>query len=312
MMPRTREVLANGDPEAERYNWKWTAWAVQNPDLQAEVALVFRGLKGTGKGFWGHTLRIIFGEHGLYISSPVHLIGNFNGHLEGCVFMFADEAYAVADKKSESILKALVTEPVMMVERKGIDARQVKNRLHVMMGANQDWVVPATGDERRFVINEVSDARRGDKDYFTALYAERDNGGLEAMFYDLLNTDLGDWHPRQIYETKALREQKRYSLTGEDEWLEAVLQDGEVPGRLKNQHNRAITLVLMQDMKDRVPKLRGMSETAFGRFLGKNGCTKWRTTTARGWEFPPLTEARKAWAARFGHWEWEEEITDWQ
>jgi hypothetical protein len=47
-----------------------------------------------------------------------------------------------------------------------------------MMGANQKWVVPATGDERRFSVNEVSDARRQDKDYFIALYAELNNGGL--------------------------------------------------------------------------------------------------------------------------------------
>jgi hypothetical protein len=68
----------------------------------------------------------------------------------------------------------------------------------------------------------------------------------------------------------------------------------------------------MQDMKDRVPKLRGMSETAFGRFLRKNGCTRWRTAMARGWEFPPLAKMRKQWEKGFGRWEWEEEIMDWQ
>lgn len=306
------KILANGDPLAERYNWNWAAWAVQNPGLPAEVALAFRGLKGTGKGLWGHAVRTIFGQHGLYISSPGHLIGQFNGHLESCVFLFADEAFAVDDKKSESVLKALVTEPVMMVERKGIDARQVKNLLHVMMAANQDWVVPATGDERRFVVNEVSDARRGDKNYFDALFAERDNGGLEALFYDLLHTDLGEWHPRQIYETKALREQKRYSLSGEDEWLEAVLQDGAIPGHEPTNPRRATSQAMMSDAARRFPRLRYTSETAFGRFLGNNGCWKWRTAGARGWEFPPLSAARSKWEARFGGWEWEEVLEDWQ
>src|SRR5262249_16811054 len=157
----------------------------------------------------------------------------------------------------------------LMIERKGIDARQVKNRLHVMMGANQKWVVPATGDERRFVVNEVSEARRNDKAYFDALYAERDNGGLEALLCDLLRTHLGDWHPRQIYQTKALREQKEHSLSGEDEWLEAVLQEGIIPGRT-DRPDRSDTKNLFRDARDRIPILRNISEAAFGRFLRKD------------------------------------------
>lgn len=44
-------------------------------------------------------------------------------------------------------------------------------------------------------------------------------GGLEAMLYDLVRFDLGDWHPRQVYETDALREQKEQSLPPLEEWF---------------------------------------------------------------------------------------------
>jgi hypothetical protein len=307
-------ILANGDPLAARYIWSWTAWGVQHPDMPAEVALVFQGLKGVGKGFWAHAVRRIFGEHGLYINSPTHLVGNFNGHLEGCVLLFSDEAFAVTDKRSESTLKGLLTEPVLIVERKGIDARQVKNLLHIIMVANHDWVVPATGDERRFAVNAVSGERRGDRGYFAALYAELNNGGLEALLYDLLHTDLGNWHPREIYETDALREQKVHSLSGEDEWLEAVLQEGALPSHLKDCPDRAIARTLAEDVRDRVPAIRyKMSDTAFGRFLRKNGCVSWRTAGIRGWQFPPLNEMRASWEKRFGGWKWDElGLKDWQ
>ena len=304
-------ILADGNPQATQYIWRWIAWAVQHPDEQAGVALVFRGLKGTGKGAMGHALRDIFGEHGFYINSPQHLVGNLNGHLEGCSLLFADEAFAVADKRSEGVLKRLLTEPVLIIERKGIDAKQTKNRLHVIMAANQSWVVPATGDERRFVVFQVSPARRGDRDYFAKLYAEIENGGLEALLYDLLHTDLADWHPREIYETDALREQKAHSLTPEEEWLEAVLQEGTLPGM--EPGNRIAAKAALDDARERIPKLKYVSETAFGRFLRKQGCTPWRTCSTRGWQFPPLSEARTTWDNKFGYWPWDEPaLTEWQ
>jgi hypothetical protein len=302
-------ILSNGDPLAAKYNWNWSAWAVQHPDEQAEVALCFQGLKGTGKGTWGHVIRRIFGPHGTHISQQGHLVGTFNAHLEGCVYLFADEAYAVDDKKAEGVLKGLITEPVLMCEPKHMNAYQIRNRLHVLIVANHKWLVPATGDERRFAVNQVSDARRNDTAYFSALYSEINTGGTGALFHDLLHTDLGNFHPRQVYDTKALQEQ-----TGEEEWLQAVLQDGYIPGREDGRLDRVAANSIWKDAQSRIPKLRWMSETSFGNWLRKDwGCRKWRTANLRGWQFPPLPEMRAAWENKFGGWPWDEpELKEWQ
>ena len=47
---------------------------------------------------------------------------------------------------------------------------------------------------------EVSDARLGDTKYWKALHQQINEGGAEAMFYELRLMDLGDWHPREIPE----------------------------------------------------------------------------------------------------------------
>src|SRR5262245_8374300 len=84
-----------------------------------------------------------------------------------------------------------------------------------------------SGDPCTYVIgNSPEDVRRA---YFNALYHELENGGLEAMLYDLLNLEIGNWHPRQVYETEALREQKEQSLSLLEQWLEQVLQEGKLP-----------------------------------------------------------------------------------
>ena len=152
------EVLADGNRAYAEYIFKFAAWAVQNPGDRAEVALVFRGGKGSGKGTFANALKRMFGQHGLQIFNSKHLVGAFNGHLRNCLLLFADEAFWAGDKQGESVLKGLITEPALMIEQKGVDAAPWKNRLHVIMAANADWVVPASHDERRYAMFDASPA----------------------------------------------------------------------------------------------------------------------------------------------------------
>ncbi|MFA6922514.1 MAG: DUF5906 domain-containing protein, partial [Gallionella sp.] len=117
-----RNVVCAGHTDLYEYLIKWIAYTIQHPDKPAGAAIVLRGEKGSGKGTLGHFLRAIWGNHGLHISNAKHLVGNFNGHLVDTCFLFADEAFYSGDKQHEGVLKALVTEPTIIVERKGIDA----------------------------------------------------------------------------------------------------------------------------------------------------------------------------------------------
>jgi hypothetical protein len=65
------------------------------------VAVVLRGLKGTGKGMVGQLLMGIFRDHALHITHSKHLVGNFNAHLVDALFLFLDEAYWAGDKQDE-------------------------------------------------------------------------------------------------------------------------------------------------------------------------------------------------------------------
>ena len=315
--------LAAGDRKAAEYILRFAAWSVQHPGERAEVALVFQGGKGCGKGVFLGALARCFGEHGMQIFNQEHLIGKFNGHLRSCLYLFVDEGYWAGNRKGESILKGLITEPILVIEQKGIDPVQWPNRLHVAMAANADWVVPASAGERRYAVFKCADtyvkghceddAREA---YFTALHNELQNGGLEAMLFDLLHWNLGSWHPRQVPETKALREQKEQSLSPIEQWLEQVLQDGTLPGAgiLRSDDNRrdfSPTRALIDNAKDRAPQLRWhLSDKQMGIFLRKHGCIPLKDRNGklevRGWKFPPLAQMRADWSKRFGGWEWQD------
>lgn len=270
------QVLCDGDDKHASYVLKWIAWMFQNPDKRAEVAIVFRGGKGTGKGVLGRALRTACGQHGLHISSSKMLVGDFNSHLRDCIFLFADEAFWAGDKQGEGSLKRLITEDTLMIEAKGRDAVQVRNMLHVLMASNEDWVVPTSIDERRYAVFDVSDRHRQDTGYFTSL-VEALETELPAFVEHCLAVDLNGWHPRDdVPKTKALADQTHESEDPARALLRQCLETGLLPGTHPHYHqpNELMAQSFMSKLKSRAFGAR-VTDTAVGRLLGKiPGVTK--------------------------------------
>jgi hypothetical protein len=305
------DVLGAGDPQAGLYIERWLAYTVQHPDVVGETVLVLQGDEGTGKGTLARAMLKVFGPHGLPISQPKLLIGGFSGHLHYCCFLFLDEAFWAGDVQAEGRLKSLITEDTVTIEPKYFAPFQVPNLLHILMSSNSDWVVPAGPHARRYAVFKVSDKRMDDFAYFSALRSELDNGGAEAMLYDLLRLDLGDWRPRQIYKTAALAEQKAHSLRGLPAWIEQMLQEGSLPyGGFNGYPNRALT----EDLTEHAKQFdKYTNKSLVPRELKKLFSVQpFGSGTARGWKFPPLPECRKLFEARFGPWEWHYDIEEWQ
>jgi hypothetical protein len=305
-------VLAEGNAEHADYIIKWAAWAIQNPAEPAEVALVFKGGRGTGKGTFARSLKHLFGQHGLQITSSNHLTGRFNSHLRDCCLLFADEALAPEDKKAESILKGLITEPEFTVEGKGLNAIQARNRLHIIMASNEEWVVPAGADERRFAIFTTAEGRKS-KEYFTELYTQMSNGGLEAMLHDLQAVDLTDWHPRyNVPETKSLNDQKEQSLNPADQFFLNLLEEGRIPGAKMSppdivySNDQLEGFGLYTIMRSASPKLRELSDQKLATILKRWGCSRVTNGSARGWGFPELPTLRTEWERRYGARQWDQ------
>jgi hypothetical protein len=230
ILDHIHEVVCRADDRIYDYAISWLATKVQFPGVPPETAFVMRGEKGTGKGTLGHTIRKIFGVHGMYITQAEHLVGKFNQHLLNCCLLFADEAFFAGDKRHEKVLQALSTEPTLVIEKKGTDAFQAVNRLGIIMATHSTWAVPASADERRYFVVDVSDARRGDRHYFTELWqAVNDPDVLAAFLHELLEVDLNGFNIRDIPHTEGLNDQKLASLGDFEKWLMRCLFFGYLP-----------------------------------------------------------------------------------
>jgi hypothetical protein len=314
------KLVASGNgPDAERYLVGWLARKVQLPGEQAETAIMLRGTQGVGKGALGHAMCRIFGGHAMHISQSEHLVGKFNSHLLDCCLLFADEAFFAGDRRHVSVLKALITEGVIAVEPKFVNAFQARNRLGVIMASNDDFVVPAGRDERRFFCLDVPDSRKGDRAYFKRYFdAVADPKQLGAFLRWLLDRDLRGFEVRDVPQTATLLDQKIAALGEPERWLLSRLHLGTFPGvcGLERDDRGMISrgwpdwlaTQLLYDDYQQVTRMNGqprfmLNAVQFGQFMGRYyPCTRPRNEKSRlrGYQFGSLDEARAAFEAYHG------------
>lgn len=318
MRALVKDVLCAGDQASYDYVVKWMAHMVQHPARPAEVAMVFKGSKGSGKGTFCRALTELAGKHGRHVTSPEHFTGRFNEHLADTIMLFVDEGFWAGDKKAEGQLKGLITEKSMSYEGKGKPIFEGPNQLHVVMASNEDWVVPATHDERRFAVFEADDNAAKAFPHFAALNEddgpERDKM-LSAMLYDLMHMELGDWHPRKdVPQTQALIDQKLegFRKSPLDGWWYSCLENGEV-----NMLNGVMAHwpdswmagpeekdLMLTSLHVSTKEALGISKTKLAKYLGQAGVImgdKVRNSqNQKVWSVPSLDEARRSFEAKIG------------
>lgn len=223
------DVICSGNTKHFNFLMGWMARMIQRPAEQGEVAVVLKGVEGTGKGTLARALLRLLGQHGLAISNAKHLVGAFNEHLRDTVFLFADEAFWAGDRAHTGVLKALITEPSLMIEGKFQNATQMPNYVHLMMASNERWVVPAGLESRRFFVLLVSEDRANDHRYFADVWRQMESeGGYAAMLRELLDYDLNQYNPRDVPVTVGLQDQRKLSLPIPEEWWQEALYRGYV------------------------------------------------------------------------------------
>lgn len=212
------------------YLWvlAWLADIVQNPGAKAGTAIVLRGLQGTGKSIVGEYFGRIVKPHFLQVNNSRHLLGNFNAHQYGAIFALCDEAFWAGEKSGEGVLKDIITSHTMNIERKGVDVIKVPNCIRLLITSNNAWVVPAAGDDRRFLVLDVAEDVIQDHEYFSKLHEEMQNGGPAALLHYLLGYDCSGLNLRKPPQTEALIEQKIETLDAVGKCLYICLARGHI------------------------------------------------------------------------------------
>lgn len=243
-------VIAGGNEKISRYVIAWLARIVQEPGGERPgTAIVLRGKQGTGKGVFVNIFGKLLGSHFIQIAQAGQVTGRFNHHLKDVLLAFIDEGFWAGDKQAEGALKNMITEPTITVEQKGKDIIRVKNNVNLIMASNNDWVVPAGLEERRFFVLDVSEDHIQDKKYFGALVSQMKNGGQEAMLYDLLQLDISGVDLRTFEQTAGLFEQKLHSMTTVQKyWYQRLCEGTLISGRTEDFGKYVVPLGWSRDV----------------------------------------------------------------
>lgn len=269
-LDHVRNNICKGDEEISDYLFTWMADCVQNRSRRPGVAVVLRGRQGTGKGVLCSEFGSLFGPHFIQVTQASHLTGNFNSHLKDKLVVYADEAFWAGDKKAEGVLKAMITEDTIQIEMKGKDVITFRNHIHLLVSSNQNWVIPAGNEERRFFVIDVGDGRIQDRSYFGAIVSQMNRGGREALLHYLLEYDLAGASVGSPPRTTALGDQKQHSASPVQSWWFERLLDGCTTSESAAWEADIQTVILYDDYVQFSKKIGlkwRVTQSAFGKEL---------------------------------------------
>lgn len=259
-----------GDEKLAAWFVGYLAHMVQRPWEKPRVALVFKGGKGVGKTIIGEIMSMLFPEHAVIADEPRYLVGNFNGHFEGCLLFVADEASWGGDKRHEGKLKGLITGKTHNIERKGFEVYVVENLTRIIIIGNEDWLVPASEDERRYGVFNFSNGKKQNDAFFGEIMDGMRSDGLAAWLRYLLDYDMKGIDVNKAPLTEGLLQQKIATLGPvKSWWLDCLNEDSLLGGA-------------MSPLPERIPTNR--LEGAFSTWAKEQGKNRY---------LPTKTELRK-------------------
>ena len=288
------------DNNTEHYEWlmDWFADAVQNPAQPKGTAIILRGIEGAGKGCLFESFGRMFGPHYIHVTSAERLTGRFNANQSNALLVFADEVMWGGNRAAAGVLKGLVTERFIEVERKGIDAEMSVNMVRLLASSNEDWLVPAGPESRRWFVLEASTAMAGNKEYFT-------------KFFDFVATGM----PHVLHYLQARKISHNLTVAPATKWLniqraETATQDSIAMFWEREVENNYAGIHTEEYQGDTITSCPGMFEAyskwcvehhkqprsrqSFSMRMNKYGCkTGPRINDIRHYILPSSVEARK-------------------
>lgn len=169
------EVWADGSKENFDYIISWLSHIIKNPREKTGVALVILSeAQGAGKGIiTDFLLDKVFGRKlGKCIGDIERVVHRFNSILDKKLLVVLDEMNQVdagAYHKSFDVIKHLITEKTVQIERKGVETTEEESFVNFLLTTNNTFSVKVEQSDRRYAMFRCSDKRAKDFDYFREL-----------------------------------------------------------------------------------------------------------------------------------------------
>jgi putative DNA primase/helicase len=181
------KVLCGDDDTHWAYFEKWIAQMIQQPGNIIGISVLLKSIEGCGKGFICEVIKKIIGDEYFYQSgnAETDVFNRFSTALRFRIFININECKAKTNYDYNDLIKHIITAPSITYEEKGKQSIVIRNCARLLFTTNNDFAMPITEDERRFVIFECSTKYKGDAEKWNKLfrYIENCENGFRVCRY---------------------------------------------------------------------------------------------------------------------------------
>lgn len=188
------KIMVNHNQESFDYIIKWLASIFQKPAELQGTAIVLRGEQGAGKGAVVENIlfQIIGVDKTFATCDPTKdIFSRFSIGRFLKILINIDETNGKESCANSEPMKRSITAPTYNHEEKGGRPFTVRNFTRFLFTTNNNNPVKAEQGDRRYMIEDTSSEKFGDKDYFNGLFAYANNEcNLKAIYDYLMSIDL--------------------------------------------------------------------------------------------------------------------------
>lgn len=205
MLKHIKDVICSSDPKQYEFLCKWIGNMLRGNKNDSCIYVKGQS-EGTGKSTPFEFIReFVIGNSLCVQTGSGPLKKDFNQELEGRLMVVFEELenfnsgeWAVISCK----LKRIITSNTIMIEGKGVNAKEIKNINNYILITNNDAIKEDGG--RRYMITDISTHRLNDREYFKQLYDTCFNKDVGAAFYAyMLEVDLTGYNAQDFPESRS-------------------------------------------------------------------------------------------------------------
>jgi hypothetical protein len=202
------KLFAGVAPEHLTWFRRWLAYPLQVPGTKLfSCALLWSHRGGTGKNLLAEALIPVYGESNCVTIKSRHLMSEFNAWAEAKQLVIGDEITLDDKRHTSGDLKSMLTNRVIRINRKGIEAYEVPDCANYILTSNDPVAIVLDQGERRTFVHHVPEEPLGDQygvEFKRWLYGYRGppwthspapGSGAAALAWEMLHFDLGDFSP---------------------------------------------------------------------------------------------------------------------
>lgn len=280
---RYLDYLFTGSPQDVR-TWfeRWLAYPLQHPGAKLYSAVVFWSREQrTGKTLMGKTVKQIYGRNFAEVNER-QLHAPFNQWQLNKQFICGDEVTG-SDRRGEmDKLKGMITSETVEVNLKHQPQYEIRNCANYMFTSNHPDAFLLEECDQRFMVHELT-ATKPELEFFDEYVAWIESEkGAAALFYYLLNVDLGNFKPNAPAPFTDAKEEMTELSGGEVDHIARLIRDA--PDSVLRVAGEPLSrdLHTLKDISEALGNDR-IGPQALGRALTRAGMRSLeKTKTSRG------------------------------